>query len=188
MSCASEILARQIAAGIVPEGTTLAENPDYIPKWETLSDDAKQVYARQMEVYATLVESADHEVGRLVDAIEDLGELDNTLFIYIAGDNGGSSIGEINGTFVEWSALNSAAEDVPYLKSRLDEYGARGLVPELLGRVGRRRFDARDVVHPDGAWRWQHGGHGRALAEGDRLEGRHPPPVRERHRHRADDS
>lgn len=124
-----EILARQIAAGIVPEGTTLAENPDYIPKWETLSDDAKQVYARQMEVYATLVESADHEVGRLVDAIEDLGELDNTLFIYIAGDNGGSSIGEINGTFVEWSALNSAAEDVPYLKSRLDEYGHEGSYP-----------------------------------------------------------
>jgi glutathione synthase/RimK-type ligase-like ATP-grasp enzyme len=52
--------------------------------------DAKTVYARQMDVYATLVESPDHEVGRLVDAIENLGELDNTLLIYISGDNGGS--------------------------------------------------------------------------------------------------
>lgn len=76
-----------------------------------------------MEVYATLVEHADYEVGRLVQAIEDLGELDNTLFIYITGDNGGSSIGEINGVLVEWSALNGAPEDIPYLLSRLDEYG-----------------------------------------------------------------
>ena len=76
-----------------------------------------------MEVYATLVESADHEVARLVDAIENLGELDNTLFIYISGDNGGSSIGDINGIFVEWGLLNNAPEDIPYLLSRLDEYG-----------------------------------------------------------------
>ena len=104
-----------------------------------------------MEVYATLVESADHEVGRLVDAIEELGELDNTLFFYIAGDNGGSSIGDINGVFVEWSALNGAPEDIPYLLSRLDEYGGPSVLPELLRRLGRRRIDARDLVHPDGA-------------------------------------
>ena len=83
------------------------------PGWDSLSDDAKTVYARQMEVYATLVESADHEVGRLFDAIENLGELDNTLFIYISGDNGGSSIGDINGVFVEWVPLNNAPEDIP---------------------------------------------------------------------------
>ena len=88
-----------------------------------LSEDQKTVYTRQMEVYATLVESADHEVGRLVDAIDELGELDNTLIFYIAGDNGGSSIGDINGVFVEWGPLNGAPEDIPYLLSRLDEYG-----------------------------------------------------------------
>jgi arylsulfatase A-like enzyme len=82
-----------------------------------------------MEVYATLVESADHEVGRLVDAIENLGELDDTLFIYISGDNGGSSIGDINGVLVEWGPLNNAPEDIPYLLSRLDEYGGPASYP-----------------------------------------------------------
>jgi arylsulfatase A-like enzyme len=118
-----QILQRQKEMGIVPPDTKLAANPDYIQAWDSLSDDAKTVYARQIEVYATLVESADHEVARLVDAIENLGELDNTLFIYISGDNGGSSIGDINGIFVEWGLLNNAPEDIPYLLSRLDEYG-----------------------------------------------------------------
>ena len=79
-----------------------------------------------MEVYATLVESADHEVGRLADAFEEIGELDNTIFIYIAGDNGGSSIGEINGVFLEWSALNGAPEDIPYLESAWTNMADRG--------------------------------------------------------------
>ncbi len=123
------ILERQKQLGIVPPDTELAENPEYIKRWDTLSDDEKTVFARQMEVYATLVEHADHEVGRLVDAIDELGELENTLFIYIAGDNGGSSIGEINGVLVEWSALNGAPEDIPYLLSRLDEYGGENSYP-----------------------------------------------------------
>lgn len=118
-----QTLERQLEKGIVPPGTKLADNPEYITRWDKLSGDAKTVYARQMEVYATLVESADHEVGRLVEAIDEVGELDNTLFIYIAGDNGGSSIGDINGVFVEWGPLNGAPEDIPYLLSRLDEYG-----------------------------------------------------------------
>jgi len=107
----------------VPANTKLAENPEYIMKWTTLSADAQKVFSRQMEVYATLVESTDYEVGRLVDAIDALGVLDNTIIIYIAGENGGSSIGEINGTFMEWSPLNDVPEDIPYLLSRLDEYG-----------------------------------------------------------------
>ena len=118
-----DILARQKQMGIVPANTKLAENPAYIKKWATLSADERKVFSRQMEVYATLVESADHEVGRLIDAIDALGVLDNTIILYIAGDNGGSSIGEINGTFMEWSPLNDAPEDIPYLLRRLDEYG-----------------------------------------------------------------
>jgi len=94
-----------------------------------LSADEKRLFARQMEVYATLTEHADYEVGRLVKAIEDLGEMDNTLFIYIFGDNGGSIIGDMNGTFVEWSFFNGAPEDVPYLLSRLDEYGGPSSYP-----------------------------------------------------------
>ncbi len=82
-----------------------------------------------MEVYATLTEHADHEVGRLVDALEELGELDNTLFFYIFGDNGGSIIGDLNGCLVEWSKLNDAPEDIPYLLSCLDDYGGPNSYP-----------------------------------------------------------
>ncbi|WP_051979210.1 arylsulfatase [Edaphobacter aggregans] len=118
-----EILERQKKLGIVPPDTKLAENPEFITRWHTLSSDAKKVLSRQMEVYATLVESADYQVGRLIQTLKDLDIYDNTLIFYIAGDNGGSSIGDINGTFNEWSALNGAPEDIPYLLSRLDDYG-----------------------------------------------------------------
>ena len=124
-----EVLQRQIQMGIVPPGTKLAANPATVQQWDTLSADAKKVYARQMEVYATLTEHADYEVGRLVKGIEDLGELDNTLIFYIFGDNGGSVVGDLHGTFVEWSALNDAPEDVPYLLSRLHEYGGENSYP-----------------------------------------------------------
>ena len=122
-------LAKQIELGIVPPGTRLAPNPDSVQRWDDLDDDAKKVFARQMEVYATLTEHADYEVGRLVDAIDELGELDNTLFLYIFGDNGGSIVGDLNGCFVEWSRLNEAPEDIPYLLSRLDEYGGPNSYP-----------------------------------------------------------
>lgn len=122
-------LERQKRLGIVLPNTKLAENPEYVKKWNTLSTAEKTVFARQMEVYATLVESADHEVGRLVKAVDDLGELDNTLIFYIAGDNGGSSIGEINGVLVEWAALNGAPEDIPYLLQNLDKYGGPDSYP-----------------------------------------------------------
>ena len=118
-----EILERQIKMGLMPPGTKLAENPPEIARWDTLSQDEKEVLSRQMEVYAGYAEHTDHEIGRLVDAIDELGELDNTLFIYIAGDNGGTAIGGLHGTFNEWSNLNGAPEDIEYLKSRMHVYG-----------------------------------------------------------------
>lgn len=118
-----QTLARQIKLGVVAPNTKLAENPAYIPKWNTLSPDAHKVLSREMEVYATLVESADYQVGRLMKTLDELGIADNTIVIYIAGDNGGSSIGDINGTFNEWSGLNGFPEDIPYLLSRLADYG-----------------------------------------------------------------
>ena len=124
-----EILERQIKMGIVPPRTKLAANPESVQKWQDLSADEKKVFARQMEVYATLTEHADYEVGRLIDGIEEIGELDNTLIFYIFGDNGGSIVGDLNGTFVEWSKPNDAPEDVSYLLSRLDEYGGPNSYP-----------------------------------------------------------
>lgn len=116
-------LGRQKKLGIVRSNTKLARNPDYIKRWNTLTSIEQKVFAWQMEIYATLVEHADYEVGRLVQAVDDLGERDNTLFIYIAGDNGASSTGGINGALVEWSTLNGAPEDVAYILGRLGEYG-----------------------------------------------------------------
>src|SRR2546421_1730462 len=80
-----ETLARQIKLGIVPAGTRLAPKPEAIKDWERLSADEKRLFARQMEVFAAFGEYADYEVGRLIQAIEDLGQLDNTLVFYIVG-------------------------------------------------------------------------------------------------------
>jgi arylsulfatase len=82
------ILARQQQLGIVWADTKLQPRPAALPAWEELSDTDKQVGARWMEVFCAAVEYTDYQIGRIVDAIEATGELDNTLVIYIAGDNG----------------------------------------------------------------------------------------------------
>ena len=90
----------------MPADTELTARPDAIPAWDSLSENEKKLYARQMEVYAGYQENADHNVGRLLDAIDDLGELDNTLVIYIFGDNGASLEGTVTGSFNEMTAAN----------------------------------------------------------------------------------
>ena len=88
-----ETLARQIKLGVVPAGTKLAPKPEAIKDWDKLSADEKKLFARQMEVFAGFGEYADYEIGRLIQAIEDLGQLDNTLIFYDVGDNGASAEG-----------------------------------------------------------------------------------------------
>ncbi len=124
-----ETLARQIKAGVVPPGTTLAPKPDAIKDWDTLTADEKRLFARQMEVYAGFGEHTDHEVGRLVQTLADTGELDNTLFVYIAGDNGASAEGSLVGMFNEMSYFNGAPETVPDQLSRLEEWGGPETFP-----------------------------------------------------------
>ena len=89
-----ETLARQKRLGVVPPETQLAPKPAAIKDWDTLNTDEKKLFARQMEVFAGYGEFADHHAGRLIHAIEDLGQLDNTLIFYILGDNGASAKGE----------------------------------------------------------------------------------------------
>src|SRR4051812_33269668 len=91
-----ETLARQVKLGVVPAGTKLAPKPEAIKDWEKLSADEKRLFARQMEVFAGFGEYADFEVGRVIQAIQDLGKLDNRLGFYIAGDNGASGPGTMN--------------------------------------------------------------------------------------------
>jgi arylsulfatase A-like enzyme len=124
-------LARQIELGVVPAGTRLAQKPADIVDWDTLSDDEKKLYALQMEVFAAFAEHTDHEVGRLVDAIDEIGELDNTLFIYIFGDNGSSAEGGLTGTFNETTALNGIPVTVEEQMDKLEEWGGPTSYPHF---------------------------------------------------------
>ncbi len=120
-----EILARQKELGVVPPDTVLTERHDEIPAWDDMPDDLKPVLARQMEVYAGFMEHTDHHIGRLLDAIDDLGVLDDTLVYYIIGDNGASAEGTVNGTFNENFIFNGAyaLETADFVADRIDQFG-----------------------------------------------------------------
>ena len=119
-----ETLARQIKLGVVPTNTQLTKRPEQIPAWDSLSDDQKRVYAHMMEVYAGALSYADNQIGRLLDAVEQSGQLDNTLVIFIMGDNGASAEGSLQGTTNEvGTAGNGVQESLPYLLSMIDELG-----------------------------------------------------------------
>ncbi len=101
-----QIFANQKRLGVVPAGTELTPWPDDLPKWETLSADEKKLFARQAEVFAAYTAYTDYEIGRVIQAVEDLGKLDNTLIIYICGDNGTSPEGTLLGTPNQYTAYN----------------------------------------------------------------------------------
>src|SRR5438093_6044832 len=103
-----ETLARQKRLGVVPPETKLAPKPEAIKDWAALSPDEKKLFARQMEVFAGFGEYADAEIGRLIQAIEATGQLDNTLVFYIVGDNGASAEGGMVGLFNEMTYFNGA--------------------------------------------------------------------------------
>ena len=120
-----QTLARQIEQGIVPPDTVLSARPDHIGAWDDIADDLKPVLARQMEIYAGFLEHTDHHIGRLLDAMEALGAMDDTLVYYIIGDNGASAEGTPNGTFNEIISLNGAAafETTEFMAERIDQFG-----------------------------------------------------------------
>jgi arylsulfatase len=120
-----ETLARQKELGVVPPEAELTARPAEIPAWDDIAEDLKPVLARQMEIYAGFLEHTDHQVGRLVDALEDLGILDDTLVYYIVGDNGASAEGTPYGCFNELVVLNGAneLETTEFMISRIDDFG-----------------------------------------------------------------
>jgi arylsulfatase A-like enzyme len=124
-----ETLARQVKLGIVPPDTKLAPKPAAVKDWQTLSADEKRLFARQMEVFAGFGEHVDHEVGRLVATLEELGVMDDTLFIYIAGDNGASAEGGPAGMFNEMSFFNGVPETLPDVVRKLDKWGSPETFP-----------------------------------------------------------
>jgi arylsulfatase A-like enzyme len=120
-----KIFARQKKLGVIPKTAELTARHDEIPSWDEMSDELKPVLARQMEIYAGFLEQTDYEIGRVVDALEDLGVLDDTLIYYIIGDNGASAEGTPVGCFNEMVVLNGMAgiETAEFLLSKIDDFG-----------------------------------------------------------------
>jgi arylsulfatase A-like enzyme len=116
------VFARQKELGIMPADAELSPHDPDVPEWETLGDDEKRLYARFMEVFAGFLEHADDQLGRLLDAIDNLGELDNTLVMVIS-DNGASSEGGVSGAFNEMSSFNNRWETLEEVLPRIDELG-----------------------------------------------------------------
>jgi arylsulfatase len=138
-----ETFERQKEIGIIPANAKLTPRPDALPAWDSLPPEQKKLYARQMEVYAGFTENADHQVGRVVHAIEELGYGDDTLVIYIFGDNGASMEGTETGSFNEMTMLNGIPLTVAQQLEAIEAYG--GL--EVWG-------EPRTHPHYSAAWAW----------------------------------
>jgi arylsulfatase A-like enzyme len=124
-----QTLARQKRLGVVPPETKLAPKPAAIKDWAALSPDEKKLFARQMEVFAGFGEYTDTEIGRLINAIGDTGQLDNTLIFYIVGDNGASAEGGMSGLFNEYTYFNQVPETVQEILKHYDELGGPTTYP-----------------------------------------------------------
>ncbi len=116
-----ETYARQLKLGIIPPGTKLTPRPPEIPAWDSLSPARKLVAARLMEAFAAFTAETDHEIARVVEAVEEIGQFENTLIVYIVGDNGASMEGTVNGVFNEMCALNGQGENPAFALEHLDE-------------------------------------------------------------------
>jgi arylsulfatase A-like enzyme len=126
-----ETFERQKKAGIAPADTKLTPRPKEIPAWADMSAEQRRLFERQMETFAGFAEHTDHEVGRLVDQLRAIGELDNTLFFYIVGDNGASAEGGPEGTYNEMMALNGIVGKADQMMDHIDEWGSPNTFPHF---------------------------------------------------------
>ncbi|MFN0243742.1 MAG: arylsulfatase [Planctomycetota bacterium] len=126
-----ETFARQKKLGVIPADTKLTARPKEIPAWADMSSEQKRLFERQMETFAGFAEHTDHEVGRLVAQLEAIGELDNTVFYYIVGDNGSSAEGGPEGTYNEMMALNGIIATADQMMSHIDAWGDATTFPHF---------------------------------------------------------
>ncbi len=125
----AETYARQKQMGVIPAGAELTPRPKEIPSWDSQTPDQKKLEARQMEAFAGFGEHTDEQVGRLVGALKEMGVMDNTLFIYIVGDNGASAEGGPEGAYNEMMALNGIVNTAAINMPHLDEWGGPSTFP-----------------------------------------------------------
>jgi arylsulfatase len=128
-----ETFANQKRLGVIPQNAQLTPWPDdLLPKWETLNADQKKMYTHQVEVYAAYLAYTDHEIGRVIQAVEDMGKLDNTLIVYISGDNGSSAEGTLIGTPNEVASFNGVNVPVDVqIKNFYDVWGSDQTYPHM---------------------------------------------------------
>jgi arylsulfatase A-like enzyme len=126
-----QIFANQKKLGVIPPGTQLTAWPDSLPKWDTLDADSKKLFARQADVFAAYVAYTDNEIGRVIQTVEDLGELDNTLIIYISGDNGTSAEGSTIGTPFDLAAIQAVDIPVDVQLKFYDAWGSALTTPHM---------------------------------------------------------
>jgi arylsulfatase A-like enzyme/uncharacterized membrane protein len=138
-----ETFERQKKLGIIPQDAVLTPRPDAFPAWDSLDEDSKKLYIRQMEVYAGFQANADYHVGRLLDAVEEMGDMDDTLVFYIWGDNGASMEGTTTGSFNEMTFLNGIVLEPKQQLALIEKYG--GI--EALG-------GPHTAPHVAAAWAW----------------------------------
>jgi arylsulfatase len=123
------IFANQKKLGIVPETAELTPWPKDLPEWDSLDAESKKLYIRQADVYAAYLAYTDHEIGRVIQAVEDAGKLDNTLIIYISGDNGASPEGTLHGLYSEFAVLNGIHPTVAENMKFYDAWGTDQTYP-----------------------------------------------------------
>ena len=126
-----ETFTRQKALGVIPQDAKLTPRPKEIPAWDDETPVQKKLFARQMEVFAGFAEHTDHEVGRLIQSLEEMGELDNTIFFYIVGDNGCSAEGGPQGTYNEMMALNGILSEASQMMGHIDDWGSPNTFPHF---------------------------------------------------------
>jgi len=126
-----QIFENQKRLGVIPANTKLTPWPDDLPKWETLSPEEKKLFARQAEVFAGFVAYTDNEIGRVIQEVQDEGKLDNTLIIYIEGDNGTSSEGSMTGTPNALAALQAVDIPIAMQMKSYDIWGSPKTYPHM---------------------------------------------------------
>jgi arylsulfatase A-like enzyme len=141
------IFANQKRLGIMPENAKLTAWPKELPEWDALSWDKKKLFIRQADVYAAYLAYTDHQIGRVIQAVEDLGELNNTLIIYISGDNGASAEGMLTVTARPMSSPPSMAFRCP---SRTSSFGTRSGARYGPSRTSPRLGHGRSIHHSNG--------------------------------------
>jgi arylsulfatase len=144
-------LERQKRLGVVPADTELTPRPEAYPAWDSLSEAEKRLYVRQMEVFAGFSENADWNVGRLLDEVERMGEMDNTLVFYIWGDNGASMEGTVTGSFNEMTVFNGVVLSAEEQLALIDKYGG---IAELGGLHTAPHFAAAWAHANNAPFQW----------------------------------